>query len=560
MVGFFYNMGNKVTTTGINPRVSYSTQGKYARNGSAMEIVPLRSILDRCASGEFENKEKGASGSILPYVSTEFGKRPFVHEGVVILDLDKFNKEPELKGKENKIYEMFDEIAGKYMCNLIAMNFSYSHNLHIFVYDRNVVDAESYNRMQMIYTVYFARVVKLLLEIDLRNYKDALDDHQKAHQKLFVNHSPYKWNDYCTQMSISSKQLKILQSEYKGVFEKVVDNREVKESTPIDGKGNIAVDRDYSILGWSGFQARTVIAAAAYFHFKKDVKRVKEWLREKFSNANVIYTQLKSLVKNENITHWYNSDVEFVLFHNNEEKYILKDGEYLSNIIDFDSLNERYYYIQSNTNTGKTEFVKNLIRDKYTEVEGSKNLFGENEKVQIPGNKVVILQITKALRDGKKHGIESKTYNNWDNIVGVEQIHTTLEGFDHNIASLKLDEYTVVVDESHLLEDYITIRRELTKRILRYLSRAAKVIFMSATPKSDIKLFPFKKLVFEKIQNQTLDVYQYPVSMKGRGSVVATRYTHIINLYVSWNRWVRRYWYSLTKNRLSGRSMVWKKV
>ena len=529
MVGFFFNMESKVTTTGINPRVSYSPQGKYARNGSAMEIVTLRSILDRCASGEFENKGKGASGSILPYVSTEFGKRPFVHEGVVILDLDKFNKEPGLIGKENKIYEMFDEIAGKYMCNLLAMNFSYSHNLHIFVYDRNVVDAESYNRMQMIYTVYFAYVVKKILGIDLRDYEDALDDHQKAHQKLFVNHSPYKWNDYCTQMSISPKHLKILQSEYKSVFAKVADNREVKESTPIDGKGSIAVDKEYSILGWSGYQARTVIAAAAYFHFEKDITKAKEWLREKFSNANVIYTQMRSLVRNGNVTHWYNSDVEFVLFHNNEGKYILKDGEYLSDIIDFDTLNERYYYIQSNTNTGKTEFVKNLIKDRYTNVEGSEDLFNEKDRVPLPGNKVIILQMTKALRDGKKHGIESKTYNNWDDIVGVEQIHTTLEGFDRNIAGLKLDEYTVVVDESHLLEDYITIRRELTQRILRYLNRASKVIFMSATPKSDIRLFPFKKLVFEKIQKQILDVYQYPISMKGKGSVVATRYTHIIN-------------------------------
>lgn len=189
---FFIDMENKVTGTGINPRVSYTAGGKFARNGSAMTIVTLKSILDRCASNEFKNREKGASGCILPYISTKLGERPFVHEGVVILDLDRFNKEPGLRGKENLIYDKFEEITSKYMCNILAMNFSYSHNLHIFVYDRNVVDAESYNKMQLIYTTYFAWVVKKILDIDFRDYKDALDDHQKAHQKLFVNYSPYK--------------------------------------------------------------------------------------------------------------------------------------------------------------------------------------------------------------------------------------------------------------------------------------------------------------------------------------------------------------------------------
>ena len=68
-IRFFIDMENKVTTTGINPRVSYTAGGKFARNGSAMTIVTLKSILDRCASNEFKNREKGASGCILPYVS-----------------------------------------------------------------------------------------------------------------------------------------------------------------------------------------------------------------------------------------------------------------------------------------------------------------------------------------------------------------------------------------------------------------------------------------------------------------------------------------------------------
>lgn len=511
----------------INPRISYSSVGKFAKNGSQMIITTLKAVLDRCASDDFKGSTKGSSGCILPYVSEKLGDRPFKHEGIVILDLDRFNKEPSLCGKENLIYDKFDEIAGKHMPNLLAMNFSYSHNLHVFVYDRNVVDEQSYNRMASIYTALFAKIIKNVAGIDLREYEGSLDDHQKAYQKLFINHSPYKWNPHCTQLSLTKSQLKSLQSEYKQLFSQLEENRVVKDSTPIDGRGEVTVDKNYSILGWSGFDARTVIAAAAYFHFKKDIKQAKQWLADTFSNAKEISAQMMSLIRTGRIVSKYRKDVETVLFHNNEDKYILREGEYLSDKIDFEKLTEPYYYIQSNTNTGKTEFVKSLIRDKEVVIKDYDSLFEQKEVVT--NHKVIILQITKALRDGKKHGIEDKTYNNWDEIVDRDRIHTTLEGFVRNVSGLDLSGYTIIVDESHLLEEYITIRRDVTRRVLEYLEKAGKVIFMSATPRSDIKMFPFKKLTFEKIQQQTLNVYQYPIYLDGRGSKEAARYTHMVN-------------------------------
>ena len=68
----------------INPRISYSSIGKYAKNGSEMSITTLKAVLDRCASDEFKGKAKGSSGCILPYVSEKFGARPFIHEGVCV--------------------------------------------------------------------------------------------------------------------------------------------------------------------------------------------------------------------------------------------------------------------------------------------------------------------------------------------------------------------------------------------------------------------------------------------------------------------------------------------
>ena len=59
---------------------------------------------------------------------------------------DRFNKEPRLRGIENLIYDKFDEIASKYMPNIIAMNFSYSHML--FIYNLFAILPPLANRLQ----------------------------------------------------------------------------------------------------------------------------------------------------------------------------------------------------------------------------------------------------------------------------------------------------------------------------------------------------------------------------------------------------------------------------
>ena len=123
--------------------------------------------------------------------------------------------------------------------------------------------------------------------------------------------------------------------------------------------------------------------------------------------------------------------------------------------------------------------------------------------------------------------LEDKTLENWENVEGENSFHTTFEGFKRNAKKVNLEDYTIVVDESHLLEEYITFRTSIIHELLEFLERAGKVIFMSATPKSDFLMFPFKIMRFEKIQQQTLDVYQYPIQIEGRGSINAARYTYM---------------------------------
>ena len=89
------------------------------------------------------------------------------------------------------------------------------------------------------------------------------------------------------------------------------------------------------------------------------------------------------------------------------------------------------------------------------------------------------------------------------------------------------------MDESHLLEDYINIRESIINEFLTRLKRAGKVIFMSATPKSDIKLFPFEKICFTRIQDQDLEIHLHPLKLTGSGSKARVVYEYM-------TRWIKQ--------------------
>ena len=85
-------------------------------------------------------------------------------------------------------------------------------------------------------------------------------------------------------------------------------------------------------------------------------------------------------------------------------------------------------------------------------------MFPRDKEIIKEYRKVIVIQATKALRDGKKQGVEDKTLENWENVEGENSFHTTFEGFKRNARNVNLEDYTIVVDESHLLEEYITFR------------------------------------------------------------------------------------------------------
>lgn len=494
-----------------NPKVSFTALGVKANKGSKMSVVNLYTVMKQCASGNWKGKEKGFA-CILPYVSETFGPNTPEFDGVVFIDLDKFDEYDDLKGFQKTIFDNFDEIC-KYMPSLLAMKYSPSGNIHAFVYHQDIKDGNHYRELGALYLSVLTLVINKVTGVDLRKYEGVLDGHQMSpYQKFNVNDSEIHWNKYCCAQTFSRQDVNKLKVEYANIFRGEVQRTAGIESTIITGKGDVVVDADYVILGMKGYEARTAIAAASYFHFKQDINSTRNWLENTFANAEEINKQLTSMVNNGRIGNKYDTAVEQYIFGNDGIKITLNDGEYLSGKIDFDKLTKKWYYIISNTNTGKTEFVKGLTKG---------------------DRKIVILQMNKALRDGKKQGIEDITMGNfnWGEVASMDQIHTTVEGFIRNCNGLDLSEYVIVVDEAHLLQDYSAIdgKMRTNRDLIEILPNAGKIIFMSATPKTEIKLFPFEILEFEKTQKQNLDISCHPIKYTGRGSREASRYGYMFN-------------------------------
>ena len=89
----------------VNPNVSYSSNGQYAKNGSKTEIVSLYTVLKQCASGDWKNREKGSAGCIFPYESNIMTSHASKYDGVIFIDIDKFNDYTEISGLQNIIFE-----------------------------------------------------------------------------------------------------------------------------------------------------------------------------------------------------------------------------------------------------------------------------------------------------------------------------------------------------------------------------------------------------------------------------------------------------------------------
>lgn len=509
----------------INPIVSFAPNGRHTYNFNGhnkdkakLEPQILYGLMRKCASGIWKDLEKG-SISMHVYNSTLKGLKPYNFDGVMFIDLDKFDFYPELNGVQHKIFDRFEELCLA-MPNLLCIKYSPSGNLHFCVYHNNIKDSNDFVKYAKIYLCCLCQVIRKIIGVDLREYDGVIDTHLcNPDWQLNLNDSPVKWNNACAGVILSKKTMELLNAEYGEYLKFTYKNIDITPSV-ISGNGETVVNDEFYIAGFNGYDARTAIAAAAHFRLNKDFNAVEQWLADHFKYTDEWKRQYRNMVERGTIVGKYCRGVEQRLFDYNDSNHtIIPDGQYLSDVIDFNVFDGTPKYINAGTGAGKTEFVKNLANKMNA--------------------KIIILQMNKALRDGKQHGIESITRSNtkWDDSIPKDKIHTTMEAFNRNCSELDLSEYIVVIDEAHLLQDYCPIDGKYNNIIimLGLIKEAKQIIFMSATPKSEQKLYNFDMMKFLRFKNQDLLINMHPLKYIGKGSKEAARYTEMLGVIKSIN-------------------------
>ena len=189
----------------INPKVSVWTQERNPYKGEELHILDLYTVLKQCEVGIGDDTEKGKSGSVFPYRSNIANPSSLVFDGVVFVDID------ECSEISKDIFNSFDKLC-QIVPNILAVNYSYSGNLHFYLYDKNLKDGSAvYEDLAVLYLCCVARAIKNVLGVDLRDIDGALDTHSKSpYQRMFLNKSDFKWNIYCTNVNVPKATKKLL--------------------------------------------------------------------------------------------------------------------------------------------------------------------------------------------------------------------------------------------------------------------------------------------------------------------------------------------------------------
>lgn len=522
MVDRFIVVGDKnIMTNPVNPNISYAPLGKGTRNfinshKEELEIKTLYEVMKLCSSGKLKDMEKG-SKSIHVYVSNKKGHKPYKYDGVMFIDIDKFDMYKELKGFQHVIFNRFDELC-KALPYLLCIKYSPSGNLHIFAYHNDIRNDDEFDKLYRERLCALCKTIKRLFGVDLTAYEGVIDTHlANPDWQLNINDSPVKWNVMCMPLTISKKNVDVLKAEYRDLMigkkrENVKSWDSIQPIKQID-EGGVVVDKDYNICGFTGYEARTKIASATYVYFQMDMNNAREFLYKTYKNAKEIDNQLVNMVQNGTIEHVFDLSVYERLFGVSKDQIIIAENMYLTDVVTNEMTDDQFIYINAGTGVGKTEYVKNLAKNS--------------------GYKVIILQMNQAIFHGKIQGVEDIALGNkrWGNDIPLDNIYTVVEAMIHNCGLLNLSEYIIVIDESHLIQDYITLsgKRNAIIELFNLLPLAHKVIFMSATPKMDIKLYPFKVLKFDKIKKQEVIVHGHPFRFKGDGSKEKTKYDFMRN-------------------------------
>lgn len=214
-------MNNEVFNFSETIKVSCSS-AKFPKTGDTIKTASLKDVIMACQTIN-KNAEKNSSGSYWMYVQDKLGVDLYddcCSDGIVAVDIDKISKD-ECK----TIFNGFEDIC-KYFGGLVCCTYSHSYynpnksygGLHFIVkteYEKLYhKGGPSYRRNSILYGATLCRVIYKLFNIDLRPSKVTIDGKNEVRgidtalrslgQRLYLNYSEVKWNDYAGSLKIDS--------------------------------------------------------------------------------------------------------------------------------------------------------------------------------------------------------------------------------------------------------------------------------------------------------------------------------------------------------------------
>lgn len=255
-------------------------ENKDSHNGyySTLEHIELRDLLEYQSSidpSTLTNKEnKHKFGGLYCFVderkvyhSTEDMKNNNVTtDGVQFIDIDHLSKD-----EADTIFRDFELYCEKIPC-LLAIQYSFSHNLHVFIKTKPLSQSEFNKNLAVMYTI-FIKVVQMVSGINI-DRKGICDSAMfKFGQRFFLCSSPYKWNELAAVVAYPEPDIKQINPMFRQYFF-TPKNEYVNNDVSYKGQSSL----DVSPVEYIPHQDRMKLySSLCYLFLNKDLEN--EWVK-----------------------------------------------------------------------------------------------------------------------------------------------------------------------------------------------------------------------------------------------------------------------------------------
>ena len=470
----------------------------YRKNGSPIENINSKDDFEKVRASAVGKKKEN-----LPVLTAYRGVRgEYKPSNIFFVDIDTKEGVDKIIANPEKLFDNFR--------NIYFIQKSYSGKLHICgVFAAEIETAEDWSYMTRIYTAATLYAIKKIYGIDYSKIDGGIDTHSfKYSQLLYVSAENIFFNSKLTPIYFPEENKTQLFEEYpelkptkKEIKVYQAGNLQSKYECG-DSTNRICIDRNFKISELSGNEVRWRISKIATEIFGEDAK---EWCDKRFyyGNGLSIFSNVRGDIGiNHLVLNWLVANNYITIKEKTEEPQtesnyveVFMESPYLSSYVDTicDYIqNENVLTVYAPTGAGKTTCISGCVKDannRSTKIcKGIVDSY-PNSLVLVPFN------VTNNLYDSMNI-VSSENNNKYKpgepNVMIWDQFNKISSSINPDI---------VIVDESHTLfldRAYRNSAVATINTLYTYLQKGIKVVFVSATPAGEIKIFNSFVLRFKK--------------------------------------------------------------